>query len=67
MPIPFGGRNWSKVTAGCDSRMRETQSWPSQSRDRSDMSSRNTVRSCADDPSVVDGRDKIHKEKVDPN
>ena len=31
------------------------------------MSGRNTVRSYADDPDVVDGRDKIHKEKVDPN
>ena len=31
------------------------------------MSSRNTARSCVDDPSVVDGRDRIHKGKVDPN
>ena len=47
--------------------MREVQRHPSQWRGMSNMSGRNTARNCVDDPSGVDGRDRIHKEKADPN
>jgi len=47
--------------------MREAQKWASQSRDTSDMSSKNMARSCDDDLNVVDDIDMIHKGKVDPN